>query len=361
MSLRHFIKRWTTDARAYLQRRLHVPLFRLARRKEDWFRDPRRALASRLLLSFRAHRLYLPAAASSRSGLPLLVMLHGCKQDALVFAEGTRMNQLAERHGFIVLYPEQSRQANPFGCWNWFQSAELRGSGEAAAIARIVRRVMKRYRVDPTRVYVTGMSAGGAMTCVLANRYGTLFAACAVHSGLRYWAASSPGAAVAAMRRGSPNSALEAARQPTPASQPSAAFVPTLVIHGDRDETVNPVNADQIIEQTRTLAEHESMPPQPLVESAERRVAGSHRAYQLRDYVRDGRIVLRKIIVEGLGHAWSGGDERHSYNDSQGPDASQLIWKFLSEFRRLPGEKSTGMRAWRFSLSAIWNPLRRRI
>jgi len=132
------------------------------------------------------------------------------------------------------------------------------------------------------------------------------------------------------------------------------------VIHGDRDETVNPVNADQIIEQTRTLAEHESMPPRPLVESAERRVAGSHRAYQLRDYARDGRIVLRKIIVEGLGHAWSGGDERHSFNDSRGPNASQLIWDFVREFRRAPGGKSSGMRSWRFSLSAIWNRLRQR-
>jgi poly(3-hydroxybutyrate) depolymerase len=205
------------------------------------------------------------------------------------------------------------------------------------------------------------MSAGGAMACVLANCYGTLFAACAVHSGLMYRAATSPSAAVTAMRMGSLNSALKTARETRLTSPSAAAFVPTLVIHGDRDKTVNPVNADQIIEQTRTLAEYESMPPQPLVESAERRVAGSHRAYQLRDYARDGRIVLRKIIIEGLGHAWSGGDERHSYNDSQGPDASQLIWKFLSEFRRLPGEKSTGMRAWRFSLSAIWNPLRRRI
>jgi poly(hydroxyalkanoate) depolymerase family esterase len=361
MSMRRLIQRWTKDARAYLRGRLRFPLLRPARRKKGRFRAPRRALASRLLLSFRAYRLYLPAAVSSRNGLPLLVMLHGCRQDAEVFAEGTRMNELAERHDFIVLYPEQSRRANPHGCWNWFDPAALTGTGEAAAIARIVRRVVKRYRVDPTRVYITGMSAGGAMACILANRYGTLFAACAVHSGLMYHAATSPSAALTAMRMGSSNSALKTARQPRPTSPSAAAFVPTLVIHGDRDETVNPVNADQIIEQTRTLAEYESEPPRPLVEHAERRVAGSHRAYQLRDYVRDGRIVLRKIIVEGLGHAWSGGDERHSYNDSQGPDASQLIWKFLSEFRRLPGEKSTGMRAWRFSLSAIWNPLRRRI
>lgn len=353
--MRRLIKRWTTDARAWLRRRMHFPLLRRSRPKESRFQAPRRALASRLLLSFRAYRLYLPAAASSRSGLPLLVMLHGCEQDALVFAEGTRMNQLAERYDFIVLYPEQSRRANLFGCWSWFQPAVLRGSGEAAVIARIARRVMRRYRVDPTRVYLTGMSAGGAMACVLANRYGTLFAACAVHSGLMYGAATSPSAATAAMRMGSPNAALKAALQTTLTLPPSAAFVPTMVVHGDSDKTVNPVNAEQIIEQVRTQAENDSVPPRRLVETAERRVAGPGRAYQVRDYKRDGRIVLRKLIIEGLGHAWSGGDERHPFNDAQGPDASQLIWDFLREFRRIPGRESIGMR---FSLSAIWNRLR---
>jgi len=358
--MQRVIKRWTADARAYLKRYLRLPTLRRARRKGGRFEAPRHKLASRLLPSFRAYHLYLPAAATDRNGLPLVVMLHGCKQDALVFAEGTRMNQLAERHDFIVLYPEQSRRANPFGCWNWFDPAALTGSGEAAAIARIVRNVVKRYRVDPTRVYISGMSAGGAMACVLANRYGTLFAACAVHSGLMYQAATSPSAALTAMRMGSSNSALKTALQTRPTSPSAPAFVPTLVIHGDRDATVNPVNADQIIEQTRTLAEYESVPPQPLVENAERRVAGSHRAYQLRDYARDGRIVLRKIIIEGLGHAWSGGDGRHSFNDPQGPHASQLIWEFLNQFRRMPGEKSTGMRARRFSPSAIWNRLSQR-
>lgn len=356
--MRRLIKRWTTDARAYLRRRLHFSLLRRSRPKESRFQAPRRALASRLLLSYRAYRLYLPAAVSSRSGLPLLVMLHGCKQDALVFAEGTRMNELAERHDFIVLYPEQSRRANSFGCWSWFEPAVLRGTGEAAVIARIVHRVVKRYRVDPTRVYITGMSAGGAMACVLANCYGTLFAACAIHSGLMYRAAASPLAAAAAMRVGSSNSARKAAPQTTLASPQPAAFVPTLVIHGDRDETVSPVNAEQIIEQARMLAENDSVPPRPVVETAARRVAGHGRAYQVRDYKRDGRIVLRKFIVEGLGHAWSGGDERHPFNDPQGPDASQHIWDFLREFRRIPGQKSTGMR---FSLSAIWSQLRRRI
>jgi len=358
MSLWRLFKRWHERARACLAG-LRSPLLRRAPRKGGRFQQPpARAVASHLLRSVRAYRVYLPDTGSGRGSLPLLVMLHGCRQDALVFAEGSRMNQLADRYGFVVLYPEQKRFANALGCWNWFEPEVLNGSGEAAAIAGIVRRAIKRYPVDPTRVYIAGMSAGGAMACVLANCYGTLFAACAVHSGLMYRAASSVRAAVDAMRQGAPHSALETARSSVPASQVSAAFVPTLVIHGDRDDTVNPVNADQIIEQTRALAENDGTPARRLVESAERRVASSRHTYRLRDYRQDSKIVLRKIIVEGLGHAWSGGDGRHPFNDPEGPDASELIWEFLRDFRRMPGGKSAAIRAWHYSLPAIWDRLR---
>jgi poly(hydroxyalkanoate) depolymerase family esterase len=332
------IKRWMSNARAWL-RRLRV------RRKEGRFEAPRRQLVSRLLLSFRAYRLYLPAAVSSRQRLPLLVMLHGCQQDARAFAEGTRMNDFAERHDFIVLYPEQSRTANSYGCWNWFHPAALRGAGDAGAIVRIVRKVAKTYAVDTTRVYVAGMSAGGAMASVLAHRHPTLFAACAVHSGLRYGAAASPSAAVAAMRDGAPALAPEMRR--------NGAFVPTLVIHGDRDRTVNPVNADQIVEQAR-LAAGNGASSRPLVESPARRLTGARHAYVLRDYESGGRVVLRKILVEDLDHAWSGGDDRHAFNDPQGPDASRLIWDFVKDFRRRPDGSHQRRRRWSWSAIRDW-------
>lgn len=343
--MRRLIKRWVANLPAYL-RRLRFRDRRRAPRKEGRFEAPHRQLVSRLLLTFRAYRLYLPAAASRGDRLPLLVMLHGCRQDAQIFAEGTRMNQLADRHDFIVLYPEQSRTANPLGCWNWFHPAVLKGAGEAAAIVRIVRKVAKTCPVDTTRVYVAGMSAGGAMASVLANRHGSLFAACAVHSGLKYGAAASLSAAVVAMRDGARGSAIE-----TPQGAP---FVPTLVIHGDRDQTVDPVNAGQIIEQARLSAN--GAPAQALVEST-RRISSARRPYEQRDYARDGKVVLRLIAVEGLDHAWSGGDDRHPFNDPRGPDASRLIWDFVKDFRRRPDGSHEWSRRW--SWSAIWDWLRR--
>jgi poly(hydroxyalkanoate) depolymerase family esterase len=159
------------------------------------------------------YRLYLPSGSSGRDSLPLIVMLHGCRQDSLSFAEGTRMNALAEEGRFAVLYPEQSKHSNPLCCWNWFDSASLAGQGEAGLIARLVDQVKKRRPIDPRRVYIVGMSAGGAMACILAVRYSRLFAACAIHSGMMYGAASSPMQALAAMRSGPSAASIDKARR----------------------------------------------------------------------------------------------------------------------------------------------------
>ena len=327
------IKRWTSNALAWLRR-----LWPGARRKGGRFEAPRRRLVSRLLLTFRAYRLYLPEAAERGRPLPLLVMLHGCQQDAEAFAEGTRMNEIAERNDFIVLYPEQSRTANSYGCWNWFHPSAQLGAGDAGAIARIVRRVAKRCPVDATRVYVAGMSAGGAMASVLSQSYGDLFAACAVHSGLRHGAATSPATAVVAMRKGAP----------APERGPAGVFVPTLVIHGNNDRTVNPVNAGQIVEQAR-LAAGNGAATQPLIERPPRRIASGSRAYEQQDYASGGQVVLRRILIENLDHAWSGGDGRHPFNDPEGPDASRLIWDFVRDFRRLADGGHEWRRPWRLA------------
>jgi poly(hydroxyalkanoate) depolymerase family esterase len=298
--------------------------------------SPSRFISARFKDSQRelGYRLYLPSRASRSDSLPLIVMLHGCYQDAAGFAAGTRMNALAETRRCAVLYPEQSQRANPLRCWNWYESASLTGLGEAALIARLIVQVTKRRPIDPQRVYVVGMSAGGAMAGVLAARHSRLIAACAMHSGVMYGAAKSVLQALAAMKSGPTASAVDAAQQQLRDTGRSAFVVPTLVIQGGRDDTVNPINADRIIEQQRAQADYLDAAADPWSAPDEQSIESEGRLYRQQDYLRQGRLLLRKILIDELGHAWSGGDDRHQYNDAAGPDASRLILDFVLQYER---------------------------
>jgi poly(hydroxyalkanoate) depolymerase family esterase len=310
------------------------------------FKDPHAEAAakhgSRPALGYR---LYLPSGSLRRHSLPLIVMLHGCNQDPLSFAEGTRMNKWAEDGHYAVLYPEQSARSNPMRCWNWFESASIAGRGEAALIARLIDHIARRRRIDPRRVYVVGMSAGGAMACLLAARHSRLFAACAIHSGVMYGVASSPMQAVSVMQSGaSPSSIDKAQRLLREAGEPEVT-VPTLVIHGDRDPTVNPVNADQIIAQLKESAKFIDPSLGQLLASGERLMDQGGHTYRQQDYTQQGRVILRQILVQGLGHAWSGGDSHYEFNDADAPDASRLILDFVMLHRREAGHAAEPMTA----------------
>src|ERR1700686_638353 len=191
-------------------------------------------------------------------------MLHGCSQTAVEFAEGTRMNTQAEDRYCALLYPEQSKKSNSLRCWNWFEPESLVGHGEAALIIKTVLHIINHYPIDAGRVYVAGFSAGGAMTAVLCATHGNLFAACAIHSGVMFHAATTSLRATQVMSRGASTSLGEITQKIASQRPPGSRLVPTLIIHGTDDQTVNPVNAQQIVEQTRLLAEHlhpESDPP----------------------------------------------------------------------------------------------------
>jgi poly(hydroxyalkanoate) depolymerase family esterase len=261
----------------------------------------------------RDYKLYIPPQAGEQP-LPLVLMLHGCTQDPDDFAAGTRMNALAREQGCYVLYPAQSRQANPQGCWNWFKhSHQERGRGEPALLAGLVAEVMRRQRVDPARVYVAGLSAGGAMAAILGEAYPELFAAVGVHSGLAAGAARDLPSALAAMKSGG-----------SPAGAGSGR--PTIVFHGDADSTVHPANGAQVVAA--------SVGGEPAAEVDQQRSVGG-RGYTKRTYRRaDGGICAEHWVVHGSPHAWSGGSAQGSYTDPRGPDASAEMLRFFREHPR---------------------------
>ncbi len=273
-----------------------------------------------------AYKLYVPASygADSNTTVPLLVMLHGCTQSPDDFAAGTRMNALADTHGFLVAYPAQSANANGSRCWNWFRPQDqARGSGEPALIAGMTAQIGAEYRVDVDRIYVAGLSAGAAMAVVLGQTYPELFAAVGAHSGLPYRAAHDMGSAFAAMRSG----ASGASRNATPAA---GSVMPTIVFHGDSDHTVTAANALAIVaEQTRFGGDATPTSTHQIG------TAAGGRRYQRTIYQdASGRSVVEDWRVHGAGHAWMGGSASGSYTDPQGPDASAEMVRFFLQHER---------------------------
>ena len=280
----------------------------------------------------RGYKLYVPAAAAGRA-VPLVVMLHGCTQTAADFAAGTRMNELAERDGFLVAYPEQAGSANQRRCWSWFLPAhQRRDAGEPWLLAGITRQVMATHEVDPDRVFLAGLSAGGAMAAVLAATYPDLYAAVGVHSGLVHGAAHDVQSAYAAMRQGPPAEA-----------ESGGPGIPLIVFQGGRDTTVSPANAAALLRPWATTA---------TVEVADG-PGWTRRSY--RD--RDGRVAAEWWMVHGLGHAWSGGSPEGSFTDPAGPDASAELVRFFDD---QAGGDGSGIRRGRLSLPwPRWRPTRR--
>lgn len=285
-----------------------------------------------------AYRLYLPAGIGASERLPLLVMLHGCTQTAVEFADGTRMNTEAEKRHCAVLYPEQSRKSNSLRCWNWFEPDSLLGHGEAALLVHTVRHVMDHYPIDTARVYVAGFSAGGAMGAVLCATLGEdLFAACAIHSGVMFHAATTPLQALQVMSRGA-GTLLNEITQRIASQRPTGSrLVPTLIIQGTDDRTVNPVNAVEIAEQMRLLAQRLHPDSDPPTIGDEGWIESGGRRYRQQDTTLGQIVLIRSIVIDGLGHGWSGGDAHHRFFDAAGPDASRLVLEFLWQ-HRLPAD-----------------------
>ena len=280
----------------------------------------------------RTYKLYVPSGYRGQP-LPLVVMLHGCTQNSDDFAAGTRMNALGEEHQFFVAYPEQSPTANGSKCWNWFEAGhQQRDRGEPSIIAGLARQIVDRYGIDGDRVYVAGLSAGGAMALTLAITHPDLFAAVGIHSGLPHAVAKDLPSAFAAMNCGQVALAgRHAAGGPGTRRRP--APVPAIVFHGDRDTTVHPCNGDKVIAQcvpahTRRGAQQEGGPTRRV--SVERGEVQHGHSYKRTTYHNaSGQSVGEHWLVHGAGHAWSGGSVSGSYTDPKGPDASKEMFRFF--------------------------------
>ena len=255
-------------------------------------------------------------------------MLHGCTQTPDDFATGTRMNILAGERGCFVAYPAQSKKANISKCWNWFNASHQgREQGEPAIIAGLVRELLLTYGLDQERVYVAGLSAGGAMAVILGRTYPDMFAAVGVHSGLPYGVAHDLPSAFAAMHR--PDTA-DPRGERLESAQVWRSSVPTIVFHGDRDMTVHPRNGEQVA--TETAAVNADASPRESPAAVERRTgeAPGGYSYTCTLFKDDNeRIVVEYWLVHGAAHAWFGGDPRGSFADPNGPDATSEMMRFF--------------------------------
>ena len=330
----------------WLTRRV-IPRRALLRRVGQGLRRPRRPAAPVMTrppgrfeafsysgaAGHRDYRLYVPASHTGAS-LPLVVMLHGGTQDAATFAAATGMNDLAERQGFLVAYPQQPGSANPGKFWNWFVPAhQRRDAGEPSLIAGITRQVIDRYGADAARVYVAGFSAGGAMAAVMAAVYPDLYAAVGVHSGVRYAAADDMTSGFAAMKKGP----SRPARLQGLAGQPR----PLIVFQGDRDKTVALANAAGLIDDVLAAASADGRPRTPPAVTGGQ-VPGGH-AYTRTCYQDPaGAALAERWTIHRAGHAWSGGVPHGSYTDAHGPDASAEFIRFFDEHPAGPLSRRPG-------------------
>ena len=267
----------------------------------------------------RRYRLYRPAGIPFGARLPLLVMLHGCGQDASSFAASTRMNAIGERERFLVLYPEQDRLANGQRCWNWFDTTSGRAHSEAALIMKAIDQVCLLYPVDRTRVAVAGMSAGASMAALLVTRHPERFKAVVMHSGIPPGTADSTLSALGAMHGRRTTQPLVA----TPAAM-AADWPPLLVIHGDADTVVSPRNGQAAV---RVWAEAAGA----RVGTPRRVQRGQRYPMSVTEFKRQGDTVATLVEVGRLAHAWSGGAASQPFGDGRGPDASRMVWAFAAK------------------------------
>jgi poly(hydroxyalkanoate) depolymerase family esterase len=285
----------------------------------------------------RPYFVYTPENYRVGTAVPLIVMLHGCTQTAVDFAAGTQMNQLADQYNFIVVYPQQTSAYNQNLCWNWFlPSNQARDRGEPAIIVGIVRTIEQKtslWTIDPNRIYVAGISAGASMAVILGATYPDVFAAIGLHSGVEYQAATSAMKGLKVMRQGGPDP-VQQGHAAYAAMGTVARAIPAIVFQGTGDAIVSPVNGDQVVQQwmqTDYLASSDTYNANfTRPTSAKIGQPPSGRSYTIFKWNDSNGSELQEYWrVDGMGHAWSGGNPTGSYTDPLGPNASLAMYQFF--------------------------------
>jgi poly(hydroxyalkanoate) depolymerase family esterase len=302
----------------------------------------------------RNYVLWVPSGFQNqdkRNPVPLLMMLHGCMQTPQDLAAISGMNQVADKNNFLVVYPDQTKEANPLRCWIWFDPKhQARDSGEPSILAAIVKQVAATYNIDARRVYVAGISAGAAMAVVMGATYPDVFHGIGVNSGLAFKAGSDLQSGLAAMKQGGPDpkqlgfEAFKSMRESWGDHPPrDKRRMPVIVFHGAADPYLNPINADQVIGQwARTNdylddgKDNDSVKAQP-AKTIEGSVPAGHSYTKSAYNDSAGRLLLEKWIVKGLGHSWSGSPAAAPFADPKGPNASEEMWRFFRETTLAPG------------------------
>lgn len=281
-----------------------------------------------------AYWLYLPASASA-TPRPLVVMLHGCQQTAPDFALSTRMNQLAERKGFAVLYPQQSAATDRHRCWHWYKRATQQGEGDIALIARMIAQVQAKHRLDKSRTYAAGLSAGAGLATILAFRHPELIAAVGLHSAPVFGTSDSTLSAFRAMQQGSGRTYRETAHS-FASALPQFPGMPAILIHGARDSVVRHINATQLTAQLAIINVPAITRPEPVSRSYAARTGGRspRHGYQTETYYAGQKPLLLRCEINSLGHAWSGGDGSLAFTAPEGPDATLMMWTFFARHQR---------------------------
>jgi poly(hydroxyalkanoate) depolymerase family esterase len=308
--------------------------------------------------------VYTPTTYHPGTAVPLLVLLHGCTQTAADFAAGTGMNQLAEQHGFVVLYPQQTRTSNRKLCWNWFKTShQFRDRGEPSIIAHMVQAISEntsQWTIDSSRVYVVGASAGAAMAVILGATYPDIFAAIGVHSGVEYQAVTNIISGLTVMRRGGPDPEKQG-RKAYEAMGSYKRMMPTIVFQGTHDKIVTPTNGDQIVQQwmqTNHLASQGLYVADfkyPTTTTYGQVPGGhSYMVYTWKDHT--GKEIQQYWKILGLGHAWSGGSPAVSDTDPQGPNASKAMYQFFIN-HPMGGASRYDISLWRTIRRVMANPL----